>query len=108
MGSALDARGIESAPDTTIRVRYTCKIPKGKRGAQPERALNVHEKGGPASQSVRRGVNVEYTAEFEESDRPLTHLAALAKPRRRSGRWGAAPKQPTGRRGADPALVTVL
>jgi len=29
-------------------------------------ALGVHEKGCPASQSVRRGINVEYTAEFEE------------------------------------------
>ncbi len=84
MGSALDARGIKSSPDnlvahvegiienvdgvpliTTIRVRYTCRIPKGKR-AEAERALNVHEKGCPASQSVRRGINVEYTAEFEE------------------------------------------
>jgi len=84
MGSALDARGIKSAPDnlvahvegiiedvdgvpliTTIRVRYRCKIPKGKR-AEAERALGVHEKGCPASQSVRRGINVEYTAEFEE------------------------------------------
>jgi len=26
----------------------------------------VHEKGCPASQSVRRGINVEYSAEFEE------------------------------------------
>ena len=81
MGSALDARGIKSSPDNLvahvegiiengdgvplIRVRYTCKIPKGKR-AEAERALGVHEKGCPASQSVRRGINVEYTAEFEE------------------------------------------
>ena len=84
MGGALDARGIKSSPDnlvadvegiieevegvpliTTIRVRYHCKIPKGKR-PEAERALNVHEKGCPASQSVRRGINVEYSAEFEE------------------------------------------
>lgn len=84
MGGALDARGIKSSPDnlvahvegiienvegtaliTTIRVRYTCKIPKGKR-AEAERALNVHEKGCPASQSVQRGIKVEYSAEFEE------------------------------------------
>jgi uncharacterized OsmC-like protein len=84
MGSALDARGIKSSPNnlvahvegiienvdgvaliTTIRVRYTCKIPKGKR-TEAERALGVHEKGCPASQSVRRGINVEYSAEFEE------------------------------------------
>ena len=84
MGGALDARGIKSSPDnlvarvegiienvdgvaliTTIRVRYTCKIPKGKR-AEAERALAVHEKGCPASQSVQRGIKVEYSAEFEE------------------------------------------
>ena len=50
---------------TTIRVHYTCKIPKGKR-AEAERALGLHEKGRPASQSVRRGINVEYSAELEE------------------------------------------
>jgi organic hydroperoxide reductase OsmC/OhrA len=84
MGSALDARGIKSSPDnlvadvegiienvdgvaliTTIRVRYRCRIPKGKR-AEAERALGVHDKGCPASQSVQRGINVEYSADFEE------------------------------------------
>ena len=39
--------------------------PQGKR-AEAERALGVHEKGCPASQSVGRGINVEYSAEFEE------------------------------------------
>lgn len=84
MGGALDARGIKSSPDnlvadvegiienvdgvaliTTIRVHYRCKIPKGKR-AEAERALGVHDKGCPASQSVQRGINVEYSADFEE------------------------------------------
>ncbi|MBI1724936.1 MAG: hypothetical protein HYR52_04790, partial [Candidatus Tectomicrobia bacterium] len=46
-------------------VHYTCKIPKGKR-AEAERALSVHDKGCPASQSVQRGIKVEYSAEFEE------------------------------------------
>ena len=50
---------------TTIRVHYRCKIPKGKR-AEAERALGVHDKGCPASQSVQRGINVEYSADFEE------------------------------------------
>lgn len=45
--------------------RYTCKISKGKR-AEAERARAVQKKGCPASQSVRRGINVEYSAEFEE------------------------------------------
>ena len=86
MGGALDARGIKSSPDnlvaevegiienvdgialvTKIKVHYTCRIPKGKR-EDAERALAVHEKGCPASQSVQRGIAVEYTAEFEEVD----------------------------------------
>ena len=50
---------------TKIKVKYKCRIPKGKR-EDAERALAVHEKGCPASQSVQRGIAVEYTAEFEE------------------------------------------
>ena len=50
---------------TKIKVHYKCRIPKGKR-EDAERALAVHEKGCPASQSVQRGIAVEYTAEFEE------------------------------------------
>jgi hypothetical protein len=41
------------------------KIPKGNR-AKAERALGVHEKGCPASQSARRGINVDYSAVFAE------------------------------------------
>ena len=86
MGGALDARGIKSSPDnlvaevegiienvegmalvTKIKVHYKCRIPRGKR-EDAERALAVHEKGCPASQSVQRGIQVEYTAEFEEVD----------------------------------------
>lgn len=86
MGGTLDARGIKSSPDnlvaevegiienvdgmalvTRIKVHYKCRIPKGKR-EDAERALAVHEKGCPASQSVQRGIAVEYTAEFEEVD----------------------------------------
>jgi len=83
MGGALEARGIPSHDNlvaevegvienvggmalvTTIRVRYKAKIPKGKR-EEAERALAVHDKGCPASQSVQRGIKVEYSAEFEE------------------------------------------
>ena len=86
MGGALDARGIKSSPDnlvadvegiienvdgmalvTKIKVHYKCRIPRGKR-EDAERALAVHEKGCPASQSVQRGIEVEYSAEFEEAD----------------------------------------
>ena len=84
MGGALEARQIPSAPDlleaevegfienvdgtalvTKIRVHYKAKIPKGKR-PEAERALGVHDKGCAASQSVQRGIQVEYSADFEE------------------------------------------
>ncbi|MEE9255942.1 MAG: OsmC family protein [bacterium] len=86
MGGALDARGIPSAPDnlestvegiiedvdgmaliTTIKVHYKARIPKGTR-EEAERALNVHDLGCPASQSVQRGIKVELSAEFEEEE----------------------------------------
>ena len=84
LAGALAARKIPTQPDrleaevegflenidgkpliTRIKVHYKVKVPKGKR-ADAERAIEVHEKGCPASQSVRRGINVEYSAEFEE------------------------------------------
>ncbi|MDA1000752.1 MAG: hypothetical protein O2807_09615 [bacterium] len=86
MGGALDARGIPSAPDnleahvegfiedvdgmaliTKIKVHYKARIPKGKR-PEAERALGVHDLGCPASQSVQRGIKIEYSAEFVEED----------------------------------------
>ncbi|MFC1491263.1 OsmC family protein [Nitrospinota bacterium] len=86
MGGALDARSIPSAPDnleghvegviedvdgmaliTKIKIHYKARIPKGKR-EEAERALEVHDLGCPASQSVQRGIVVEYTAEFIEED----------------------------------------
>jgi uncharacterized OsmC-like protein len=86
MGGALDARGIKSSPDnleaqvegiiedvdgmaiiTTIKVHYKARIPKGMR-EEAERALKVHDLGCPASQSVQRGIEIEYSAEFVEED----------------------------------------
>jgi|KNS12BottometaT_FD_k123_64093_2 uncharacterized OsmC-like protein len=83
-GGALEARGIPSHPDklssqvegdieridgktyiTRIRVHYTVKIPKGKR-EEAERALDVHESKCTASQSVRRGIEIEYTGDIIE------------------------------------------
>lgn len=50
---------------TKIRVRYQVKVPRGKR-AEAERAIEVHEKGCPASQSVQRGIAIEYSGTVEE------------------------------------------
>ncbi len=80
----LEARGIPSYPDklysevegdieniegtivvTNIRVKYHVKIPKGKREAA-ERALNIHENKCPAAVSVKRGIQVSWSAEIEE------------------------------------------
>jgi organic hydroperoxide reductase OsmC/OhrA len=46
-------------------VRYHVKVPQGKR-SDAERAIEIHEKGCPASQSVRRGIAIEYTGTIEE------------------------------------------
>jgi uncharacterized OsmC-like protein len=50
---------------TDIRVTYHLKVPADKREAA-ERALSVHERGCPAAQSVKRGINIEYSVEVEE------------------------------------------
>ena len=50
---------------TRIRIRYRLKIPKGKR-EEAERALALHESRCPVSQSVQRGIRVEYSADIAE------------------------------------------
>ena len=50
---------------TRIKVHYKVKVPKDKR-ADAERAIEVHEKGCPASQSVRRGIAIEWDGEVVE------------------------------------------
>lgn len=50
---------------TRIRVRYTLKVPRGKR-EEAERALGLHESRCPVSQSVQRGIKVEYSADITE------------------------------------------
>ena len=50
---------------TKIRVHYKVKVPKGKRD-EAQRAIDVHEKGCPASQSVQRGIAIEWDGEIEE------------------------------------------
>jgi uncharacterized OsmC-like protein len=50
---------------TRIRIRYRLQVPKGKR-AEAERALALHEARCPVSQSVQRGIRVEYSADITE------------------------------------------
>ncbi|MBI2822205.1 MAG: OsmC family protein [Acidobacteria bacterium] len=84
LAGALEARGIPSNPDrlvadvegtienvegrpliTRIKVHYTLKIPKGKR-PEVERALALHDSRCPASQSVQRGIRVEWEGDIIE------------------------------------------
>lgn len=84
LGGALEARGIPSHPNklsaqvegdieridgknyiSRIRVHYTIRVPKGKR-EEAERALGVHESKCTASQSVRRGIQIEYAGDIIE------------------------------------------
>ena len=50
---------------TRIVVHYRVKVPKGKR-EEALRAIEVHEKGCPASQSVKRGIAIEWDGQVEE------------------------------------------
>jgi len=52
---------------TRVVVRYHVKVPKGKR-TEAERAIEVHEKGCPVAQSVKRGIAVEWHGEVEEEE----------------------------------------
>jgi len=51
---------------TRIRINYRLTIPKGKR-AEAERALALHESRCPVSQSVQRGIQVEFSADITEA-----------------------------------------
>jgi uncharacterized OsmC-like protein len=50
---------------TTITVHYKVKVPKGKK-EEALRAIEVHERGCPASQSVKRGIAIEWDGEIVE------------------------------------------
>ena len=50
---------------TRIKVHYKLKVPPGKR-EDALRAIEVHEKGCPASQSVQRGIAIEWDGEVTE------------------------------------------
>ncbi len=50
---------------TKVRLKYKLRIPKGKR-AEAERALQLHDSRCPVSQSVQRGIKVEWSADITE------------------------------------------
>ena len=51
---------------TKVRIKYKLSIPKGKR-AEAERALQLHDSRCPVSQSVQRGIKVEWSADITEA-----------------------------------------
>ncbi len=94
VAGALEARGISGTPEnlqvdvdgrieevdgkmllTNVSLKYRIKVPKDKRAAV-ERALEHHETLCAVSESVRRGIVVEWQAEIEEG--PATETAAEA------------------------------
>lgn len=50
---------------TRIKVHYKVRVPRGKR-EEALRAIEVHERGCPASQSVQRGIKIEWDGEVAE------------------------------------------
>lgn len=50
---------------TQIRVKYRIKLPQGQREAA-ERALAQHKGKCPVAQTLTRGVEISWDAEFEE------------------------------------------
>lgn len=100
VAGALEVRGVNADPDklethaegrieevdgkmilTGIKLHYRLKVPKDKR-ATVERALEHHEGLCAASESVRRGISVEWESEIiEESpagaDRAVTASTAV-------------------------------
>jgi uncharacterized OsmC-like protein len=86
VAGALEARGVRAGSEklqveaegkiedvdgkmilTGIKLRYRLKVPKDKR-ATAERALEHHEGLCAASESVRRGITVEWQSEIEEEE----------------------------------------
>jgi len=82
LAGALEARGINTDPEkleataegqleevdgklllTRVTVKYRIKVPKDRRAAA-ERALEHHENSCPVSESVKRGISVEFISEI--------------------------------------------
>ena len=51
---------------TTIRIHYRLTVPSDKR-AEAERAVAVHDRACPATQSVSPAITVEWDAEYVEA-----------------------------------------
>ncbi|HWX38268.1 MAG TPA: OsmC family protein [Candidatus Sulfotelmatobacter sp.] len=96
VAGALEARGVSATPDklqveaegtiedvdgkmilTGIKIHYKMKVPKDKR-ATVERALEHHEGFCAASESVRRGITVEWESEIAEEAEHETLEAPVA------------------------------
>jgi len=57
---------VEGKPRITrVKVHYKLKVPKGKK-EQAQRAIEIHEQHCPVSQSVRRGIEIEFDGEISE------------------------------------------
>jgi uncharacterized OsmC-like protein len=86
LAGALAARKIPSQPDrvssevegvienvdgkpviTRITLHYKVRVPKGK-ADEARRAMEVHERGCPAAESVRRGIAVDWDGEVVEDE----------------------------------------
>lgn len=100
VAGALEARGVSATPDklqveaegtiedvdgkmilTGIKLHYKIKVPKDKR-ATVERALEHHEGLCAASESVRRGITVQWESEIVDEpaeERPRAPEATAAR-----------------------------
>ena len=68
LAGALAARKIPTQPDRlTAEVEGFIENVDGKR-PDAQRAIEVHEKGCPASQSVQRGIAIEWDGDVREDD----------------------------------------
>lgn len=83
----LEARGVSVAPGqlsadvegdieevnskpviTNIRVRYFLKNISQEQRKVVERALSIHEDGCPAAVSVKRGIDIKWSCDFESDE----------------------------------------
>ena len=53
---------------TKIRVRYSLKNISQEQHKAVERALSIHEDGCPAAVSVKRGIDIDWSCDFESDE----------------------------------------